>query len=97
MAIGDVEQYYVSNEVNAEMKELAAERNIPLERFEGLVFMVKKDSEDYKAEMEGQDPKEDAVALKEYLMDNFTPEERAQLKNPKYFRYYVHWNGESGL
>lgn len=96
MAIGDVERYYVSNEMNKEMKELAEARNIPKERFQGLVYMVKEGSEDFKPEMEGKDPKEDAVALKEYLMDNFTPEERAKLKDPKFF-YQITVNKLGGL
>ncbi len=96
IAIGEVDEFFVSNEVNKEMKELAEERNIPLERFEGLVFMVKKGSEDYQEGMNGKDPKEEAVALKEYLMDNFTPEERAQLNNPKYF-YQITVNKPGGL
>ncbi len=96
MAIGDVERYYVSNEMNKEMKELAAARNIPLDRFQGLVYMVKEGSDDYKPEMKGKDPKENAVALKEYLMDNFTPEERAMMKNPKFF-YQITVDKPGGL
>jgi hypothetical protein len=96
MAIGDVERYYVSNEMNKEMKEMAEARNIPLDRFQGLVYMVKEGSDDYTPEMKGKDPKEDAVALKEYLMDNFTPEERAMMKNPKFF-YQITIDKPGGL
>ncbi|MBF4986367.1 M1 family peptidase, partial [Nonlabens mediterrranea] len=47
--------------------------------------MVKEGSEDYKEEMKGKAPSEVVSDLKDYMMDNFTAEQRAAMKEPKYF------------
>ncbi|AZQ42857.1 M1 family metallopeptidase [Nonlabens ponticola] len=96
MAIGEVDRFYVSNEINAETKKIAEERGIPLDRLPPLVFMVKEGSEEFDENLKGKDPKEEAVALNEYLMDNFTPEERGMMKSPKYF-YQVTVEKPGGL
>ncbi|NJW54786.1 M1 family peptidase, partial [Salinimicrobium sp. CDJ15-91] len=52
--------------------------------------------EEYNESMKGKTPAENAPTLNEYLMDNFTPQQRAEMKMPKYF-YQVTFNKPGGL
>jgi len=63
-----------------------------------LVYFVPEDDERYKKENEGKSiiNMEGNESLKEYLMDNFTAEERATMGDPKYF-YEVAFNKPGGL
>ncbi|WP_046743627.1 M1 family metallopeptidase [Kordia zhangzhouensis] len=62
------------------------------------VYYIGEEDERYKKTDEGKSvlDTEANAALKEYLMDNFSAEERAQMKNPKYF-YEVTFNKPGGL
>ncbi|AGC77100.1 peptidase M1-like protein [Nonlabens dokdonensis] len=85
MGIKSVDKYFVSSEKNQAMKDLMAERNIPEDRIPPLVYMVKEGSEDYNENLKGKEPAEVVGELKTFMMDNFTAEERASMKSPKYF------------
>ncbi|PQJ31873.1 aminopeptidase [Nonlabens arenilitoris] len=85
MGIKSVDKFYVSADMNQEMKDYLEERNIPKDRVPQLVYMVKEGSEDFKEEMKGKAPSEVVSELKDYMMDNFTAEQRAAMKEPKYF------------
>ncbi|PQJ19025.1 M1 family metallopeptidase [Nonlabens tegetincola] len=87
MGLKEVSKYYVSNEMNQAMKDYAKENGIPVERIKeaGLVYMVKEDSEDFNAALKGKQPGEVVSGIDDYLKENFTAEERARMKAPKYF------------
>ncbi|ALM20781.1 aminopeptidase [Nonlabens sp. MIC269] len=87
MGLKEVSKYYVSNEMNQAMKDYAKENGIPVERIKeaGLVYMVKEDSEDFDAALKGKQPGEVVSGIDDYLKENFTAEERARMKAPKYF------------
>jgi len=85
MGIKSVDRFYVSSEKNQEIKDLIKARNIPEDRIPPLVYMVKDGSADFKEEMKGKAPSEVVGELKDYVMDNFTAEQRASMKEPKYF------------
>lgn len=85
MGIKSVDKYFVSSEKNQAMKDLMAERNIPEDRIPPLVYMVKEGSEDFNEDLKGKEPAEVVGELKTFMMDNFTAEERASMKTPKYF------------
>jgi hypothetical protein len=61
-----------------------------------LVFMIEKGSSDYKAAIEQGSLLDNTPTLKEYLMDNFTPEARADMKNPRFF-YTITFEKPGGL
>jgi hypothetical protein len=63
-----------------------------------FVYFVPSDDPRYSKDNEGQAvlSMEQNAPLKEYLMDNFSEEERATMKNPKYF-YEVTFNKPGGL
>lgn len=57
---------------------------------------MKKEVKTNNESLKGKTAVENATSLNEYLMDNFTPEERAALKQPKYF-YEVTFNKPGGI
>ena len=96
IGVKDVKKFYISNEPTAEIKKMAEARGMKLSDLPPLVFMVEEGSEDYKEEMKNGTLLENSSSLKEYVMDNFTPEERAAMKEPKYF-YNVTFEKPGGL
>ncbi len=61
-----------------------------------ILYVVEEGGEEFDPNMKGKTPAENAPTLNEYLMDNFTPQERAEMKMPKYF-YQVTFNKPGGL
>ncbi|WOD42359.1 M1 family metallopeptidase [Hwangdonia lutea] len=96
IGVKEVKKYYVSSEPNAYMKELMEERGISKNQLRPLVYMVEEGSEDFKEDMKKQKPVESAPSVKEYIMDNFTPEEQKNIKSPKYF-YNITFEKPGGL
>ncbi|WP_189360623.1 M1 family metallopeptidase [Algibacter mikhailovii] len=96
IGIKDVKKFYVSNEPNAYMREIMEERGYTREQLVPLVFMVEEGSEDYKESMSTGSLLDNAQPVKEYLMDNFTAEERENIKSPKYF-YNITFEKPGGL
>ena len=60
------------------------------------VFLVSSDSEGYDASLEGVNPSETSKTLKEFMMDNMTAAERAQVVEPKYF-YEITYDKPGGI
>jgi len=58
--------------------------------------MVEEGSEEFTEAIKNKSTLENAPTLKEYLMDNFTAEERKNIKSPKYI-YNVTFNKPGGL
>jgi len=58
--------------------------------------MVEEGSGDYKRIKANDGLIEDPIKLKEYLMDNFSEDERKRIKNPKYF-YEITFEKPGGL
>ncbi len=96
IGVKDVKKYYVSNEPNAEIKKIAAQRGMKLSDLPPLVYFVEEDSEDFNSDLKGKSALDNSATLKEYVMDNFTPEERANIKEPKFF-YKVTFEKPGGL
>ena len=96
IGVKEVKKFYVSKEPTAEVKKMAEARGMKLSDLPPLVFMVEEGSEDYKEEMKNGTLLDNSPSLKEYVMDNFTPEERAAMKEPKYF-YNVTFEKPGGL
>ncbi len=96
IAIKDVKKYYVSNNPNKAIKEYAKKNNIPLSNLPPLVYFVEEGAEDYNSTLKNGTITENSTALNDFLLDNFTPEERQKLKNPKYF-YNITFSKPGGL
>ncbi|WP_136479980.1 M1 family metallopeptidase [Cognatitamlana onchidii] len=96
IGVKEVKKYYVSSKPNRYVKDIAEERGLKLKDLAPLVYMVEEGSEDYKTSMKGKSLLESSVPVKEYLMDNFTAEERANMKSPKFF-YNITFEKPGGL
>jgi hypothetical protein len=96
IGLKEVKKYYVSSEPNAYAKELAKRYNFRGNGSRPMVYMVEEGSEDYTENLKEGNLLDNSVPLKEYLMDNFTEAERAQIKEPKYF-YNIAFEKPGGL
>ncbi|WP_034041276.1 M1 family metallopeptidase [Wocania ichthyoenteri] len=96
IGLKEVKKYYVSSEPNAYMKKLMKERGISENQLRPLVYMVEEGSEEFKEDMKNGTPNENSIPLKEYIMDNFTPDEQKNIKAPKYF-YNITFEKPGGL
>jgi hypothetical protein len=96
IGLKEVKKYYVTSEPNKFIKDLAKERGRDVSQLPPLVYMVEEGSEDYKEEMKTGTLLENAKPVNEYVMDNFTPEERKNIKQPKFF-YNITFEKPGGL
>lgn len=96
IGVKGVKKYYVSSEPNAQMKEYMDARNLTLNDLPPLVFLAEEGSEDFNESLKGKSPTEASANLKEFMMDNMTAEERAQVKEPKYF-YEITFDKPGGI
>ncbi len=96
IGVKEVKKYYVSNKPTKQMEEYMAARNLTEADLPPLVYLAEEGSEDFNEELKGKAPSETSQNLKEFMMDNMTPEERAQVKEPKYF-YQVTFDKPGGI
>ncbi|MEO0506104.1 MAG: M1 family metallopeptidase [Bacteroidota bacterium] len=96
IGVKEVKKFYVSSEPNAEMKKYMEDRNVTEADFPPLVYLVEESSEDFNENLKGKAPSETSKNLKEFMMDNMTAEERAQVKEPKYF-YEITFDKPGGI
>ncbi|MFV0573677.1 MAG: M1 family metallopeptidase [Xanthomarina gelatinilytica] len=96
IGVKEVKKFYVSSEPNEYAKMMAKRYGMELSDLPPLVFMVEEGSEEFKEDMKNGSLLDNSVPLKEYVMDNFTEAERANIKTPKYF-YNVTFDKPGGL
>lgn len=96
IGVKEVKKYYVSNEPTQGMKEYMEARNLTPADLPPLVYLAEEGSEDYNEDLKGKAPSETSTNLKEFMMDNMTAEERAQVQEPKYF-YQVTFDKPGGI
>ncbi len=96
IGIKEVKKFYVTSEPNKWIKDFTARRGMELSELPPLVYMVEEGSEEFKESLRDGTILDNAPTIKEYIMDNFTEEERKNLKQPKYF-YNVTFEKPGGL
>jgi len=96
VAVADVKNYYVSNKPNSFIKKVLEKRGMTESELIPLVFAVAEDSEDFKDVDTTKTVTGNSQNLQDYLFDNFTPEERTKLKDPKFF-CQVSFENKGGL
>ncbi|WP_420321820.1 M1 family metallopeptidase [Flagellimonas sp.] len=96
IGVKGVKKYYVSNKPTKEMEKYMADRNLTEADLPPLVYLAEEDSEDYDPSLKGKSPTESSQNLKEFMMDNMTEAERAQVKEPKYF-YEITFDKPGGI
>lgn len=96
MGVKDVKSYYITDQPTKEGKKVLSNYGIEDLSQVQAVYVVEGASEEYNADLEKKDPLENAATLKEYMMDNFTEQERKKMKVPKHF-YQVTFEKPGGL
>jgi len=94
IGIKEVKAYQVTSVPNQFAKNYAQSRNLKLDELK-LVYMAEEGSVEYEASA-NKSLMENSPTLKEYVLDNFTEEERKNFKEPKYF-YNVTFDKPGGL
>ncbi len=95
MGIKEVQKLYITDNATKEGIEFLERYGADPEEIDA-VYVVKEDSEDFDESLKGKSVLENAPTIKEYVMDNFSEEERANLKDPKYF-YQVTFEKPGGI
>ncbi len=95
IGVKDVKKYYVTAKMNSKTKEMVKRYGIKESDLPPLVYLVEEGSEDYDESMKNE-TLDDIPTLKEYIMDNFTPEEQKNFKKPNYF-YEVTFEKPGGI
>ena len=96
IGVKGIKKYYVSDKPGKKMREYLAERNLTEANLIPLVYLVDEEGEDFEPGFKGKSPSESSKSLKEFMMDNMTAEERAAVKEPKYF-YEVTYDKPGGI
>ncbi|CAM3451326.1 M1 family metallopeptidase [Aequorivita lipolytica] len=95
IGLKEVKKFYVTSKMNKEAREMMETNGIKESDLPPLVYFVKEESEDFEESM--RDVKiEDVKSLNEYIMDNFSAEERASLKKPTFF-YEITFEKSGGI
>ena len=95
VGLKEVKKYYVSSEPNQYAKNYAQSRNLNLDEMK-LVYLVEEGSEEFDEKLRNGTSADNSPSLKEYMMDNFSEEERKNIKQPKYF-YDITFEKPGGL
>ncbi|MDN3724557.1 M1 family metallopeptidase [Aequorivita sp. SDUM287046] len=95
IGVEDVKKFFVTSKMNKEVKAMMVERGISESDLPPLVYMVEEGSEDFDESMRVSNLDE-IQTLKEYILENIPIEERAKLKQPKYF-YKVTFTKPGGI
>tara|TARA_B110001450_G_scaffold82001_1_gene77825 strand:+ start:1231 stop:3537 length:2307 start_codon:yes stop_codon:yes gene_type:complete len=96
IGVKNVKKFYVSSKPTARIKEMMKARGMKESDLPPLVYMAEEGSEDYSDNLKNGSTLDNSSSLKEYMMDNFTKEERASMKSPKFF-YEIEFNKPGGL
>ena len=95
IGVKEVKSYYVTSTPTEEGKALLSRYGASPDAINGI-YVVEEGGEGYDPSMKDKSVLENAPNLQEFLMDNFTPEERAKLKAPKHF-YAVVFEKPGGI
>lgn len=96
IGVKDLKKYFVNDGPTKEMREYMAERNISEKDLLPQVFMAEEDSDDFNKDLKGKEASQNSMFLKEFMMDKMSAEERALVKEPKYF-YEITFNKPGGI
>ena len=96
IGIKGVRKFHVSSKPNEQIRKIATQQGIAISNLIPLVYLVEEGSEDYNNNVKNSSKQQNFKILNEYLMDNFTAEERSGMKQPKYF-YEMTFEKPGGL
>ena len=96
IGVKEVKKYFVTDKPTKEGTAMLDRYGVEDPASIDALYVVEEGSEEFTPEMKGKSPLETAPKLNAYLMDNFTPAERAKFKTPKYF-YEITFSKPGGL
>ncbi|WP_343767898.1 M1 family metallopeptidase, partial [Gangjinia marincola] len=96
IGVKGVKKYFVTDQPTAAGKEMLSRYGITDPSTIEAVYVVEEDSDEFDAAMKDKNPLDNAPTLKEYMMDNFSAEEREKLELPKYL-YEVVFEKPGGM
>jgi hypothetical protein len=96
IGIKEVKKFFVSNEASKQVTEAMKNRRRRDSDPGKMVYMVDETAEDFKPELKKPFKIVDFQSLEEYVNKHFSAEEKAKLREPKYF-YQVTFDKPGGL
>jgi hypothetical protein len=84
IGIAEVKKYHVTDKPTAQAKRLAQRYGITVDQLPPALYLVSEDSEEFTEDLKNKKP-EDFSLLNDYITTNFSLEEQAEIKAPKYF------------
>ncbi|MFZ9030756.1 MAG: M1 family metallopeptidase [Robiginitalea sp.] len=96
IGVKEVKKFYVTDKPTAQLREYMKANGLTEADFYPLVYLAEEGSEDYDPQLKGKAPSEVSKSLREFMLDNMTAEERARVKEPKYF-YQVTFDKPGGI
>ncbi len=96
LGIKNVKQFYVTEDANKEVTASFNRRGRRTADAGPMIYLVNSENPELKPELKAALEKEKVGALNDYLNKNYTSEERAALKNPKFF-YEVEFDKPGSL
>ncbi len=96
IGVKDIKKYFVNDGPTKVMREYMAQRNITEADLLPQVFLAEEDSDDFNKDLMGKEASQNSMFLKEFMMDKMSAEERALVKEPKYF-YEITFDKPGGI
>jgi len=85
IGVKDVKQYFITENPSAEVKEMFNRRGRKIADAQPMMYLVTEGTEDYKPELAKPFDYNSVKIVADYIDANFSADEKAQLKTPKYF------------
>jgi len=95
IGVQDVKKFYVTSKMSPQVRQIMEARGMSESDLPPLVYLVDEESENFDESLKTS-TLDDVTTLQTYLMDNMSPEERKNLKNPKFF-YEVTFEKPGGI
>ena len=84
IGIKEVKKYYVTDKPTQRAENMAKRYGITVDQLPPSLYLVSEDSKEFTEDLKTKEP-EDFKLLTDYIDSNFSSEEKATLKTPKYF------------
>ncbi|MDD3721994.1 MAG: M1 family metallopeptidase [Lutibacter sp.] len=84
IGIKEVKKYYVTDKPTERAENMAKRYGITVDKLPPALYLVSEDSPEFTKELKSKKP-EDYNLLSDYINENFSSEEKSELKTPKYF------------
>lgn len=96
IGVKEVKKYYVSDKPTKQWQSYMQARGLNEANMPAYVYLAEEGSEDFSEDLKGLSPTQASQNLNAFMMDNMTAEERANLKEPKYF-YQITFEKPGGI